>query len=252
MAGSRPLTELLRPQPLDLPGTLHAAVAKAVVQAVLAVLPELPDLGHEPVAAPVVRQRRVGVGVARRQLGDPTLERLATLDQLALRRGERADLTGAGPAADIALGLLPRGGSHRSLDPHLAAERLPMEEHRGARVGLELARLAAHVVGEEDEALLVGALEQHHPRGGRAVRRRRRDRHRLGQLHPGGAGLLEPGLEHAERIGIRVALEQRLDQGDSAGSAVALALARCRRLAMRATRRASYRIRRSWPLTLAL
>ena len=56
-----------------------------------------------------------------------------------------------------------------TLDPHLAAERLPVEEQSGTRVRIELAGLAADVAGEEDEPTLIGALQQNHPHRGRTV-----------------------------------------------------------------------------------
>ena len=55
------------------------AVAEAVVQAVLAVLPELPLRGRKPVAAPVLGERRVRVGVAGGQLRHARLQPVAAL-----------------------------------------------------------------------------------------------------------------------------------------------------------------------------
>src|SRR5439155_6739185 len=88
--------------------------------------------------------------------------------------------------------------------PNLPPERRPVEEERRARVRLELATLARRVVRVEDEASLVEALEQHHADRWRSVRRRSRERRRLGCLD-GGARLCEPDAELLERIGGEVA-----------------------------------------------
>ena len=43
---------------------------------------------------------------------------------------------------------------HRSLDPYLPAERMPVEDERGPRVLGELAALTARVAGEEREPVV--------------------------------------------------------------------------------------------------
>ena len=87
--------------------------------------------------------------VVRVELGHALLEPLAALDRLALGRRERAQLAVARAAAGVRLGLGARHAAHGALDAHLAPQRAPVEQERGARVGLELAGLAAAVVGEE-------------------------------------------------------------------------------------------------------
>jgi hypothetical protein len=49
-------------------------------------LPELEYVRSQPEAAPVVRHGEIGALISLGQLGDPSLERLATLDHLALGR----------------------------------------------------------------------------------------------------------------------------------------------------------------------
>src|SRR3954451_24807927 len=67
---------LSRRQRLEQPGVAPAAVAQAVVQAVVAVLPELVGLGADAEASPFVRERRF-VAVALLRLAPPALERLS-------------------------------------------------------------------------------------------------------------------------------------------------------------------------------
>jgi hypothetical protein len=74
-----------------------------------------------------------------------------------------------------------------------------VEEERRARVGLELARLAARVTRVKREAALVERLQQDHADARLAVRRRGRDRHRLRHLDPV-ARLVEPQPELRERV----------------------------------------------------
>ena len=127
--------------------------------------------GRSAVAAPVLRPRYVASAILALELGDRLVE---------LARGPRA----RGPAVTPRPPAARRAGASRStrptpsaltrstgaLDAHLPPERIPVEEQRRARVRLELAALAASVAGEEDEAVLVGALQEHHADGRRAVR----------------------------------------------------------------------------------
>src|SRR3954453_6702606 len=80
----------LRREPLAHPRLAVAAVAQTVVQAVVAVLPELEDLRPDPPPAPGGRPLGLRAqGLAHRL--DPRLELVARADHLALRRHPRAD-----------------------------------------------------------------------------------------------------------------------------------------------------------------
>jgi hypothetical protein len=63
-------------------------------------------------------------------------------------------------------------------------------------------------VAEEDEAVLVRLLQQHHAHGRRARRRGGRERHRLRHPHDL-ARLREPALERAQRVGVEILSPQR-------------------------------------------
>src|SRR5690606_23622092 len=157
----------------------RAGVAWPVVAAARARRRELPGARRQALAAPPPGGGGVVARVGGVQLAHPRLELLAACDDLALRRGERAQAAAARARARVRLRLLARDARHRPLDAHLPAELLPVEEQRRLRVRLQLAALAAAVVREEDEPALVVALEQDHPDAGRALRGRGRERHRL-------------------------------------------------------------------------
>ena len=186
------------------------AVAEAIVQPVVAVLPELERLGREAEAAPGVGERHVTAGVVLGQLGHPPLENSRRSTTATLRRGERAQLASAGAAVRVGLGLLARRALHRALDPHLTPEQLPVEQQRRARVGGELAALAALVVREEHEPVVAGLLDQHHSHRRGSVGRGRGQRGGLGLAGACALGRLEPLGELPDRIRIDVLFAQRL------------------------------------------
>src|SRR5258708_21339726 len=76
--------------------------------------------------------------------------------------------------------LLAAPARHGPLDDDLPLHRHPREEQGGAGVGVELAALAALVIGVEDEAAAVTALEQHGAGGGPAVAAGGGPRHGVG------------------------------------------------------------------------
>src|SRR6202023_2206622 len=134
-----------RLQPLDGPAAAGRRVAPAVDQAIVeaagASLPELDQLGAQAIAAPVLGHRHLSPGETLARRGHGGLELGAAGDRRALSRRPRARVLLDDP-----------------LDPHLAVAGRPVETQRRARIGGELARLAAAVVGEEDEAAFVVAL----------------------------------------------------------------------------------------------
>src|SRR5918999_3759251 len=200
----------LGPEPLDPPAaTCIGQVAEAVVEAAGAVLPELPGVWNQAIAAPVLADRQVAALVLPSQFGHALLEPLAARHRAALGRGERAHLAVARAAVGIALALLAREALDRPLHADLAAERGPVEEERGAWVRLELTALAAAVVGVEGEAALIDALREDHAGRGATVGRGGGKRDGLGLPGVGFRGGVEPAPEEGERVGIEFVLRQR-------------------------------------------
>ena len=101
--------------------------------------------------------------------------------------------------------MLLRQRLHGPLEPHLPGERLPVEGAGGAWVGSQLLGLAALEVREERDPSPVVALEEHHPDGRSAVRRRGCERHRLCVDDARRARLRQPRLELCQRVGSRSA-----------------------------------------------
>ena len=186
-----------QPPPVDAP------VAHPVVQPVGPALPalELVDAHHE--AAPERRQRRLGVGEPRLDLGDACVEQLARLDDRALRRRPRAQAMTARPAVPVAR----RPRRRRPVAPgrrRAPAAPAPASGTRARPAGFAAssAALGALEVREEREAALVETPQQHRARRHRAVGRRGRQRHRVGLAHPGRDRLVVPAPELGDRIGI--------------------------------------------------
>src|SRR5688572_22020564 len=96
-SGTRPLGS----QPLDLPAPARAPpVEDAIVQPVLAVLPELDRVGREAVAAPV-RRARHGLGILALERRETALERGAPGHLGALLGGPGRELAAARARGEI-------------------------------------------------------------------------------------------------------------------------------------------------------
>ena len=128
-------------------------------------------------------ERRAGDGLpgeARFGRGVLLVELFARCEHLALRRRPRARLAAARTAGEVRVRFVCRQALDRPFDPNLLLERRPVKAQRRVRIGGELARLAALVVGVKDEPALVDAAQQHHAHRRPAVRVRGRERDRRG------------------------------------------------------------------------
>ena len=84
-----------------------------------------------------------------------------------------------------------------------AAQALPVEIGGGDGVGGKLGALGAFLVGIEDKAVRVDALEQHHADIGTALRIHRRQRHGVGVVGLARFRVLHPAREQREGIARR-------------------------------------------------
>jgi hypothetical protein len=178
------------------------------VEAIVVVDPELVGGRNDPQAAPLLGQGRI-VAELRAGVLHPGLELGPVTDRAALRRRPRREPSPDRAAAVVRLRILTARALDGPFDADLATDLAPVEEQRRPRVRRHLFALAAAVVGVEDEAALVDALEQHHPHGGRPGRICGGQCHRLGERRRV-PRLAEPGLELPERIRVQVALVHRL------------------------------------------
>ena len=165
----------------DLPAARRAAVHEADVQAVLAVLPELDRRRDQAVAAPELGRSTsrpsYSASSSRTRASSSSRDANGSLwrDASALMRLSRGRARKM--ASDSSAATRSTAPSTRTCRP----ERMPVEEQRGPLVLRELASLAARVAGREDEAPLVGLLQQQHPRRRLSRSGRRREREGLGK-----------------------------------------------------------------------
>src|SRR5215208_3400049 len=145
----------LRLQTLYLPPSLGTAVDEPVVQPVFASLPELDNLGLDPVAAPEKGAWDLTPLVFRLQRLYPLFEDAPVLYGSALLRGPSSQTTPAWTAQEVGVGLLSGEAARAALDPDLPLKLAPVEQDGAQRVRLEFAGLASLVVGVEDETPFV-------------------------------------------------------------------------------------------------
>ena len=181
--------------------TFGGGIENAVVDPILAVLPELEAGRHDPVATPVLRPGHVGVGETTLLLDHGIFEGRSALDGLALVAGMGAELVASWPGSEVVIGLSCGHLLDGTLDPDLAAEWLDVPEQRGSWVLGKVLALATQVVRVDAEPPLVSASQQDHSSPGltRSISGGQTDR--LGFAHHSD-GLFPPALELHE--GIRV------------------------------------------------
>ena len=164
-------------------------------------LPELDALRHDAAAGPEGRARHGAERIAQGHPGAGLLEFVIALHGPRLLRSPGADLAQARPGGEVGVGLGVGHALDRAADAHLAAEGIPVEAELGAGIGLEVGGLGALQVGIEDEAALVGVLEQHHAHRGAPPGVGRGQGHGGGLLQAAPLRVVEPGLELDEGIG---------------------------------------------------
>src|SRR5690625_2136248 len=155
-------SKLSRRQSLDQPFVTAAPVSDPVMKPGRAALPELDNVGHHSVAAPVRRARDVSVAEACFHLLERVLELLARSHDGALRRCPRAEAAAARARGKVevrlGLGELLRAAFH----PHLSLQLLPPERQRHTRIRRDIVRLSAVIVRVEGKTTVVDILQQHH------------------------------------------------------------------------------------------
>ena len=147
---------------MDLPATICLPlVEEAVVQAVGLALPVFDGMRADAVAAPEVGQRDGAVG----EFGFHPLpllhQQLARADDFALGGAPGAELAAFGTREEVFEGLFARDFFGLAFDFDLPLQREPGEVHRDFAVARDFLRLAAVVVGVEDEAVAVEVFEQY-------------------------------------------------------------------------------------------
>ncbi len=126
----------------------RARPARAVVHAEGAFAPQFDRFEPEVVAAPVRRTRRRGA-VPRGFDRDALQQRRARIERLALQARPCADAAVDRAHGEIRIAFAGRAAHDAAFDPHLAAQRVPVQHAGHARIRREFVALAAVVVGEE-------------------------------------------------------------------------------------------------------
>src|SRR5690625_6425024 len=99
-----------------------------------AVLPEFDPLRRKGKAGPVGRARDRAGCIGLRIAGDPLFERRSIFHRTGLFGGPGTDPALPGPALEVGVRLLRRHGMDRTFYPHLAAQRLPVEDRKSTRL----------------------------------------------------------------------------------------------------------------------
>lgn len=202
-SGREPLEQ---PSPRGIP-----AVAQPVVQAIVAVLPELDRVRRHPVAAPERWKWDVAVAEARRDPLDLGLELGAARHRLALTRRPRAELARARPVSPVRNRLRRVEAAHGAGHPHLAPEIGPVEHQRGPWVRSQVTALVALGVRVEAQAALVEPPEQHHPRRRLTLGCRGGHHHVVCVVAGNAPGLVVPARQLDEWISVDVVFGERHD-----------------------------------------
>src|SRR6266480_1378712 len=192
-------------KPLDSPAASASRIKQAVVQPVGAALPELDALRNHAVAAPV-RGPKGALAVAPTGFLHGSLQRGAVRHALALRRGPGREPGAQRPGRKVRVRLLGAQLLDAALDADLPLQVRPQDHQARGGARVQLAALAAAVVGVEDEAAALDAFQEHRPGGGRARFRYSSKRCRVGQRQARAQRVLEPMLELAQRIAVGVYL----------------------------------------------
>src|SRR5713226_9453027 len=120
---------------------LPQAVHEAVVQSVLAALPELDHHRDDAIPAPMRRARDRPVLVRGLELVKVRVEIAASDDDATLLGSPRAELTPAPPRSPVRFRLFDRGLHDRAFGAHLTIEERPEPAHRCQRILVELRSL---------------------------------------------------------------------------------------------------------------
>src|SRR5215203_2420985 len=156
--GKIPVT--LRLQTFYSPPFTGTPVDETVVQPVLAPLPELDGVGLDPVAAPEGGTGDLAIFVLFLQRLYALLQNAPVPDGPALLGSPRPEAASARTAREVGVGLLAGDATGAAFDPDLPLQLAPVEEEGARGIGLQFAGLASCVVGVENEAALVVALQE--------------------------------------------------------------------------------------------
>ena len=183
------------------PCAVFFCISEAVVESVVATLPEFHRLGNHSEPAPEIGFGDGAIGEAFFEFRIPGQEVVARGNFGALVRDPSADTASSGAGIKIRSGFLDGEFFHRADDFDLALEGNPRKEKSGAGVVGEMPALAAGVVGEKHKPALVEILQQNCPASGLPGGIDGSQRHGIRFRDSAPGGLVEPKLELGDRVG---------------------------------------------------
>src|SRR5262245_57161537 len=163
-------------------------------------LPKLHFERHYAIATPIGWARHLACAELFRETRYLLFERGATLQWPRLGGGAGADAAFAVPGREVSVGLRSGRGLDQASDANLPPQALPIEEQSGLRISGKLHTLGAVAIRVEDEAALIGALEENHSHVGQPIGIHRRHGHGLWICRLGRLGFSEPLLEERKRL----------------------------------------------------
>ena len=192
-------------QALPSPVTFLQDIAEPVMQPTRPPMPELNLFRNDAITTPGLRHGdALTVRILLGQLGHIRFQ-LLPAGGPALMGDGGAELAAPGAAGEVVAGLLGGDFFGAAVDDQLAVEGAPEHDEGDVGVGGDVVAFAAVVVGEEDEAAVFDAFEQHHAAGGAAVGGDGGQGHGVGQGQLGVDGVVDPaaGLFHRVRQQVR-------------------------------------------------
>lgn len=192
-------------QSLPRPLTAFPVIPEPVMQPARPPMPELNLLRNDAVAPPGLRHGYgLTFGILLGELGHIRFQ-LLPAGRPALMGDGSTELAAPGAAGEVIAGLLGGDFFGAAVDDQLAVEGAPEHDEGDVGVGGDIVAFAAVVVGEEDEAAVLDAFEQHHAAGGAAVGGDGGQGHGIGQGQLGVDGVVDPaaGLFHRVRQQVR-------------------------------------------------
>src|SRR5882724_8687588 len=132
-----------------------SCITKAVVQTIRASLPEFHCIGPHSISTPVWRQRNTLVAKTFCHLCHSRVQDAASIEDLALTRGPRAQLAAERARVKIGLRFFTRGFFRFPADANLPVQLDPVKSQRRIGIGFELLSFFAFVVRKKDEPVLI-------------------------------------------------------------------------------------------------
>ena len=196
------LLQRLRVEPLPFPGRLRrrALEQQPIMQPRRAIAPEFDLDRRETVSTPILGPRDVIASETSFVILDRRFESAARRERTRLLAGPGANLAPSWPGGEISVAFGRRQFGHGSAESSLTAQGFPVEERGSLWPTSELAPLGALDIRVKDEAAVIRALAQDHPRVGQTFSVHSGERHCFRIVDLRSRRLFEPKPEQRDRV----------------------------------------------------